>query len=131
MNEYKETFQSGDFLISNVIGADQASGAIGIGNLIRTGQTVQFHVRDETADEELLQMLQRAASEHPVATRHSCSAATAGTRLFSKPNHDANAIQTVCGPLPLARFFAQGELGPVGDKNDIHGFTASIARFRG
>jgi small ligand-binding sensory domain FIST len=133
MNEYKETFQSGDFLISNVIGADQDSGAIGIGNLIRTGQTVQFHVRDaETADEELLQMLQRATSDHPrydAALLFSCNGR--GTRLFSKPNHDAQAIQTVCGPLPLAGFFAQGELGPVGDKNYIHGFTASIALFGG
>ncbi|HVV99818.1 MAG TPA: FIST N-terminal domain-containing protein [Planctomycetaceae bacterium] len=133
MNEYQETFQSGDFLISNVIGADQDSGAIGIGNLIRVGQTVQFHVRDaETADEELLQLLQRATADHAhygAALLFSCNGR--GTRLFSKPNHDAQAIQSVCGPLPLAGFFAQGELGPVGGKNYIHGFTASIALFGG
>ncbi|HET6324971.1 MAG TPA: FIST C-terminal domain-containing protein, partial [Planctomycetaceae bacterium] len=52
-----------------------------------------------------------------------------GTRLFSEPNHDAAAVQKVAGPLPLAGFFAQGELGPIGGRNYIHGFTASLALF--
>ena len=38
-------------------------------------------------------------------------------------------IQRILGHIPLAGFFAQGELGPVGDKNYIHGFTASVACF--
>jgi small ligand-binding sensory domain FIST len=29
----------------------------------------------------------------------------------------------------LAGFFAQGELGPVGGQNFIHGFTASLVLF--
>ena len=52
-----------------------------------------------------------------------------GTRLFPKPNHDAGVIQELCGPLALAGFFAQGELGPVSGRNYIHGFTASVALF--
>jgi hypothetical protein len=31
----------------------------------------------------------------------------------------------------MAGFFAQGELGPVGGQNFLHGFTASMALFRG
>jgi len=131
MNEYQEKFERGDFLISNVLGFDQETGAIAIGNLIRTGQTVQFHVRDaETADEELVHLLaqrREAHAEFGAALLFTCNGR--GTRLFSRPNHDAEAIQVLCGPLPLAGFFAQGELGPVGDKNYIHGFTASIALF--
>jgi small ligand-binding sensory domain FIST len=131
MNEYQEKFQRGDFLISNVIGADQETGAIGIGNLVRTGQTVQFHVRDaDTADEELVHLLERYTAndtEYDAALLFSCNGR--GTRLFSEPHHDAQAIRDACGPLPLAGFFAQGELGPVGRKNYIHGFTASVALF--
>jgi small ligand-binding sensory domain FIST len=52
-----------------------------------------------------------------------------GTRMFSQPHHDADAIRRAFGPLPLAGFFAQGEIGPIGNHNFIHGFTASIALF--
>lgn len=132
MDEYKGTFERGDFLISNVLGADTQSGAIAAGTLVRVGQTVQFHVRDaETADEDLRQLLseipQRSSEPPAAALLFSCNGR--GTRLFPKPNHDASAIQEFCGPLPLAGFFAQGELGPVGGRNHVHGFTASIALF--
>jgi small ligand-binding sensory domain FIST len=33
------------------------------------------------------------------------------------------------GPIPLAGFFAQGEIGPVGGRNFLHGYTASMALF--
>jgi small ligand-binding sensory domain FIST len=132
MNEFKQTFSRGDFLISNVLGADRESGAVAIGNIVRMGQTVQFHIRDaDTADEDLRQLL---ATQSPLlagrtkgALLFSCNGR--GTQLFPKPDHDTGVIQQVCGPLPLAGFFAQGELGPVGNRNYIHGFTASIALF--
>lgn len=132
MNEYQERFEPGDFLISNVLGADRDSGAIALGNLVRVGQTVQFHVRDaETADEELTRLLEQhrerqAAGPH-AALLFSCNGR--GTRLFPEPHHDAAAIQQELGPVPLAGFFAQGELGPVAGKNYIHGYTASIVLF--
>lgn len=132
MNEYQENFARGDFLISNVIGTRPDDGAIVIGNLVRVGQTVQFHVRDaDSADEDLLQMLEqdRTSNSDPpqAALLFSCNGR--GTRLFSEPNHDAGTIQQMVGPIPLAGFFAQGELGLVGGKNFIHGFTASVAFF--
>jgi small ligand-binding sensory domain FIST len=34
------------------------------------------------------------------------------------------------GDLPVAGLFAQGEIGPVGGRNFLHGFTASVALFR-
>ena len=52
-----------------------------------------------------------------------------GTRLFPEPHHDARAIRAEAGDIPLAGFFAQGELGPVAGQNFIHGFTASVALF--
>lgn len=130
MNEYKEKFQNGDFLIANMLGVDQESGMLVIGNTVRVGQTIQFHVRDaKSADEELHQMLKRETSQNKPAAALLFSCNGRGTRLFEEQHHDATAIQTDCGPLPLAGFFAQGELGPVGNKNYIHGFTASVVLF--
>ncbi len=132
MSEYQETFARGDFLISNVIGVREEDGSMAIGNLVRVGQTVQFHVRDAvTADEDLVRLLEqdRTTKSNPpqAALLFSCNGR--GTRLFREPNHDAGTIQETLGPIPLAGFFAQGELGPVAGTNYIHGFTASVALF--
>jgi small ligand-binding sensory domain FIST len=130
MNEYKDKFHSGDFLVTNVMGVDQETGAIAVGALVRTGQTIQFHVRDaHSADEELRHMLVRETQNESIDAALLFTCNGRGTRLFSEPNHDAAAVQAACGPLPLAGFFAQGELGPVGSKNYIHGFTASVVLF--
>ncbi len=132
MNEYQDTFARGDFLISNVTGAGADDGSITIASQVRVGQTVQFHVRDaEAADEELVQLLEQDRRANPnspqAALLFSCNGR--GTRLFPEPNHDAGTIQEKVGPIPLAGFFAQGEFGPIGCKNYIHGFTASVAFF--
>jgi small ligand-binding sensory domain FIST len=51
--------------------------------------------------------------------------------MWPEPNHDVSVLQQICGgKVPVAGFFAAGELGPVGDSNFIHGHTASIALFR-
>jgi small ligand-binding sensory domain FIST len=132
LNEYQGEFQRGDFLIRNILGFDQQSGALAITDRVRVGQTVQFHVRDaETADEDLRQLLQLDRNAHEKrpagALLFSCNGR--GTRLFPEPNHDAGAVRGEARDLPLAGFFAQGELGPIGGQNFIHGFTASVALF--
>ncbi len=66
INEYQDKFTRGDFLVRNCIGADRASGAIAIGDFVRPGQTVQFHVRDaDTADEDLRELLRAASDANP------------------------------------------------------------------
>jgi small ligand-binding sensory domain FIST len=128
INEYQEHFAQGDFLIANVLGARRDTGAIAVGNLVRTGQTVQFHVRDaDSADDDLRTLLARQRQRPAAALLFSCNGR--GTRLFPSADHDASAVQNALGPLPLAGFFASGELGPVGGRNFIHGFTASVALF--
>ncbi len=132
MNEYQESFERGDFLIANVIGADPDKGKIAIGNHVRVGQTVRFHVRDaDTADEDLNELLatDRDTNSAMVKAALLFTCNGRGTRLFPRPNHDVEVIQSILGPIPLAGFFAQGELGPVSNRNYIHGFTASIALF--
>ena len=65
INEYQESFQRGDFLVRNVLGTDEAGG-IAITDVVRVGQTVQFHVRDAaTADEDLRGLLEPRAERPP------------------------------------------------------------------
>ena len=42
-----------------------------------------------------------------------------------------SVIREILGPIPVAGFFAMGEIGPVGGQNFVHGFTASVAIFEG
>ncbi len=127
INEYQDRFDRGDFLIRNVLGGDEETGAIAIGDYVRIGQTVQFHIRDEaTADRDLNEMLSQAGPAQ-AALLFTCNGR--GTRMFSTPHHDALAIQQALGNVPVAGFFAQGELGPVSKRNFVHGFTASLLLF--
>ncbi|GIW80554.1 MAG: hypothetical protein KatS3mg105_2361 [Gemmatales bacterium] len=132
INEYQDKFRRGDFLVRNVLGLERETGAMAVTDRVRVGQTVQFHVRDaDTADEDLRMLLRQDREQHPRAPDggllFTCNGR--GTRLFSAPHHDAQAIRQEIGAIPLAGFFAQGELGPVGGQNFIHGFTASVVLF--
>ncbi len=132
INEYQGEFQRGDFLIRNVIGLDSANGSIAITDQVRVGQTVQFQVRDAaSADEDLHALLQLdlSAHERPPAAALLFTCNGRGTRLFDEPNHDAGALRAEAGAVPVAGFFAQGELGPIGGQNFIHGYTASVVLF--
>jgi len=132
VSEYQESFQQGDFLIRNVMGIDPDNGSIVVGEFVRPGQTVQFQIRDhQTADDELKQLLAAVRDNSEAsplgALLFTCNGR--GTRLFQKDHHDARLVQETLGEIPLAGFFAAGELGPVSGQNFMHGFTASIALF--
>jgi small ligand-binding sensory domain FIST len=132
VTEYRGSFRPGDFLIRNVMKVDRDSGALAISDRVRVGQTVQFHVRDAaSADKDLHDLLQADLKSHekPPAGALLFSCNGRGTRLFPEPHHDARAIRGQAGSIPLAGFFAQGELGPIGGENFIHGFTASVVLF--
>lgn len=131
VSEYRDHFEQGDFLIRNVIGLDPKQGAIAIGDYIRPGQTVQFHVRDaDAADGELKQLVAAVAAAGGAPAGGLLFACNGrGTRMFPEPHHDARALAEKFGPIPVSGFFAMGELGAVGDQNFVHGHTASIVLF--
>jgi small ligand-binding sensory domain FIST len=132
IDEGKGNYGRGDFLIRSLVGVRREAGAILIGDMVRTGQTLQFHVRDgKTAEEEMRLLLEGETilADAPAgALLITCNAR--GTRLFDMPHHDVTLTRQVLGAIPVAGFFAAGELGPVGDKNFIHGHTAALALFR-
>jgi len=133
VNEYLEKFESGDFLARNLIGVDENSGAIAIADFVRVGQTAQFMIRDaKSAHDDLVNLLsQERDKERQNLPKggliFTCNGR--GRNLFPEPNHDVGCFKKVLGNIPVGGFFAQGEIGPVGNVNFLHGFTASMALF--
>ena len=133
VNEYLETFHRGDFLVRNLISGDPNSGVLAVGALPRMGQTIQFQRRDAaTADEDMNELLARARQDLAGATIYGgclfcCNGR--GKNLFGKPSHDAALVQKHFNLPALSGFFCNGEIGPVGEKNFVHGFTAALALF--
>jgi small ligand-binding sensory domain FIST len=133
IDEYQAEARQGDFLVRGIVGADPTSGAMALGGEVEVGQTVQFHVRDaRSADEDLRRVLDRAAGllgGRPPAGALLFTCTGRGSRMFAGPDHDAGLLAQTLGPMPVAGFFCDGELGPVGGQNFLHTFTASIALF--
>jgi small ligand-binding sensory domain FIST len=127
--EYVEDFQQGDFLIRNILGADPKAGAVAVGAYPRGGQTVQFQLRDfRSAHQDLVTVAERAKTEASNAfgiLLFSC--AGRGKGLFGVTDHDAMVLADTFGDLPLAGVFCNGEIGPVGGRPFLHGYTASAA----
>ncbi|MBV8293099.1 MAG: FIST C-terminal domain-containing protein [Mycobacterium sp.] len=122
----------GDFIIRGLLGADPSTGTIEIGDVVEVGATVQFQVRDAVgADEDLRLILERAAAELPGrpvgALLFTCNGR--GRRMFGVADHDASTIAELLGGIPLAGFFAAGEIGPIAGRNALHAFTASMVLF--
>ncbi|MHC5005278.1 MAG: FIST signal transduction protein, partial [Planctomycetota bacterium] len=132
IDEYKDHFGRGDFLVRNVTGLDPKRGVITVADDgLRVGQTVQFHVRDAATASEDLQLLldaQELAAPPFAALLFTCNGR--GTRLFAEPNHDLDILRGRLGEVPIAGFFAAGEIGPIGERSFLHGHTASIALLR-
>jgi small ligand-binding sensory domain FIST len=132
VDENKPEYGRGDYLMRAVLGADQDTGAIAIGEQVRVGQTLRFHVRDaSSADEDLKETLDRTLSSGAAppagALLFTCNGR--GTHMFAAPDHDASIVSQALGGRPLAGFFCGGEIGPVGGRAFLHGFTATLAVF--
>ncbi len=131
VNEHQTEFGRGDFLIRNIVGADEKSGAIAIADEAPLGATVQFHVRDaSTAHDDLLALLMEAGPAQG-ALLFTCNGR--GSHMFDEathPSHDATALADITDGGAVAGMFCAGEIGPIGGKAAIHGFTASAAVFR-
>jgi len=132
IDENKPEYERGDFLVRPILGADPESGSLAIGERVRVGQTVRMQVRDGiSADEDLRDALRAQAAA--LGTGHAAGALVftcngRGSHMFDVPDHDATTIEDTLGA-PAGGFFCAGEIGPVGGRNFLHGFTATMAVF--
>ena len=134
MDPMKDDPKQGDFLIRNLMGVDRESGALAIGALLRTGQLVQFHLRDKKLSaEDLDVMLTRYLSHNQTENASGAllfSCLGRGKYLYGEANHDSNMFCNKLGKIPLGGFFCNGEIGPVGNTTFLHGYTSSFGIFR-
>ncbi|MEM9154319.1 MAG: FIST N-terminal domain-containing protein [Cyanobacteria bacterium P01_F01_bin.33] len=137
MDEFKSKTERGDFLIRNILGLDPNSGAIAIGDRIRPGQTIQFHLRDaRTSEDDLRWVLSRyrdrldgdVVGTVSGAVMFSCLGR--GEHLYSRSNVDSSIFSELAGTIPLGGFFCNGEIGPVGGTTFLHGYTSVFGLFR-
>jgi small ligand-binding sensory domain FIST len=128
IDEQRDTFGRGDFLIRNVVGGDPEAGDLAIGDVAEVGSTIQFQVRDaDSADEDLRHLL--AGEAGAAALVFTCNGR--GSLLFGEPDHDARIVHEHVARGAVAGMFCAGELGPVGGGNFVHSFTASVVLFDG
>jgi small ligand-binding sensory domain FIST len=132
IDENRPEYDRGDFLVRGLLSVDEQERSIVVGERVRVGQTVRLHVRDaESADEDLRIALERAArglgGQPAGALLFTCNGR--GSHMFGTAGHDAGALAEEIGPAPAAGFFCAGEIGPVGARSFIHGFSTSVALF--
>ena len=133
-DEFKLNLEQGDFLIRNLLGVDPKFGAIAIGDRLRPGQRIQFHLRDAqtSADdlEYLMQRYQKQNQSHQAAGALMFSCLGRGEELYGKPNFDSQIFHRYLNNVPLGGFFCGGEIGPVGGNTFLHGYTTVIGIYR-
>jgi small ligand-binding sensory domain FIST len=136
MDEYAD---ESDYLVRAVLGTEDGTGGIVVGDLVEVGRTVRLQVRDgEAADADLRALLARYRNDTrdaPVGGALLFSCNGRGAALFGSSHggadHDPALVRAQLAAQGLAGFFAGGELGPVGGRNHLHGFTASLLAFPG
>jgi len=133
MDSAKSPLERGDFLVRNLVGADQSSGALAVAERVRIGQTVQFQIRDAQASrQDLLAMLDELAGRlHGRRPAFGCyfDCAGRGRGLFGVPDHDVTLIRERLGEFPLVGFFGNGEFAPIGRRNFFHNYTGALVIF--
>jgi small ligand-binding sensory domain FIST len=132
-SEFKQSLNQGDFLIRNLLGVDPRNGAIAIGDRVRVGQRIQFHLRDaQTSSEDLQTLLDRYQQNHksdapPAVGALMFSCMGRGEGLYGMPNFDSHLFAHYFEQIPIGGFFCAGEIGPVGSSTFLHGYTSVFA----
>jgi small ligand-binding sensory domain FIST len=127
-NAFKQNLEPGDFLVRNLLGFDPRQGALAIGDRVRAGQRIQFHLRDASASAEDLEVLMRRyrkdamGKPKPVgALMFACLGR--GKGLYGESNFDSGIFADHM-PIPVSGFFCNGEIGPVENTTFLHGYTS-------
>jgi small ligand-binding sensory domain FIST len=132
IDENRPEYRRGDYLVRGILGGDTDTGAILVGERVRTGQTLRLHVRDaRSAGDDLREALRevrsRMVNEPAGALLFTCNGR--GASMFGEADHDANVLGDELHEAPVAGLFCNGEIGPVGGRTFLHGFTATMAVF--
>lgn len=134
MEEDRQEYRQGDFLIRNIVGTDREREALAIGSVLRESQVVQFHLRDAaTSADDIDQMLRQYTAERPSGSARGAllfPCLGRGIHLYGEPDHDSRALRRHLGDIPVGGFFCNGEIGPVKGTTFLHGYTSAVGLFR-
>ena len=134
MEEDRQEYRRGDFLIRNIIGTDREREALALGAVLRENQVVQFHLRDAaTSADDIDQLLRHYSAERSADAARGAllfSCLGRGTRLYGEPDHDSRILRRHLGDIPVGGFFCSGEIGPVKGTTFLHGYTSALGLFR-
>ena len=134
-SEFKQSLGAGDFLVRNLMGYDPKEGALAVGDRIRSGQRIQFHLRDAATSADDLKTLLRIHRMQSTGKAQAIGSLMfaclgRGEALYDEPNYDSRMFSEHLGQMPMAGFFCSGEIGPVGENTYLHGFTSVFGIFR-
>ena len=124
-----ERGERASFLVRPVIGTDRARDGLVVAERVAVGQTVRLQVRDaDAADLDLKDTLARQTVVGGGALLFSCRRRGAGLfgPSYGGASHDPVVVREALAADAVGGFFAAGEIGPVGGRSYLHGFTASM-----
>lgn len=119
---------TGDYLVRNLVGIDPERGLVAIGDMVEPGTEIQFARRDaQTARDDLRQMVEGLLKRLPGPPRgalyHSCLGR--GRNQFGDDSEELKMIGELLGEVPLAGFYANGEIS----HNRLYGYTGVLTLF--
>jgi small ligand-binding sensory domain FIST len=120
---------TGDYLVRDLLGIDASRGAIALGTTLRRGDRLMFVKRDGAAAQadlkRMLDDLRLRAAGRAIrgALYYACVAR--GANLFGLGSAELGMIEEAFGPVPLAGFFANGEIF----NNRLYAYTGVLTLF--
>ncbi len=127
VDEYVDEHPRDDFLVRGILDADEATGALVVGDVVEVGRTVRFQLRDAgTAAEDLALLLTPTADGPRGALLFSCAERRA---LLGSPDRDVRDARDRLGGAAVAGLVVAGGIGPIGGRNHVHGHCAAVLTF--
>ena len=119
--------RAADYVIRGLLGVDAASGAVTVGDDVPLGAVVRLHLRDaDSAEADLATVVGLVRADAAAAGAYLFTCNGRGGAMFTTSDHDAAIVRDGLGTRAVGGFFAAGEIGPVGGRNHLHGFTAVL-----
>jgi small ligand-binding sensory domain FIST len=119
---------TGDYLVRNLMGVDPQSGAIAIGEYLHNQTPIMFCKRDgKTAIEDLERMVNKlkARARGSIKGGLYFTCLGRGQHMFGQPHREMELIADILGDVPLAGFYANGEIAG----NRLYGYTGVLTLF--
>ncbi len=126
----EEGIRTGEYLIRNILTADEDTGVIGISDEVEEGQRLVFALREGTAARRDLKRVLDAliAEEDPGAFRFGLyfNCLARGTALYREEGIDAGLLSRALPNLPLLGFFCNAEIAPLRGLNHVFTYTGVL-----